>query len=66
LCDDEKDTGEEMIGFELIEKLKSLDSDELTIVVRGENTVAGISDIYVDHDHTDGSAFISIDLENEI
>jgi len=55
-----------MIGFELIEKLKSLDSDELTIVVRGENTVAGISDIYVDHDHTDGSAFISIDLENEI
>ena len=54
-----------MIGFELIEKLKSLDSDELEVVVRGENVVAGISDVYIDHDHSDDSPFIAVDLENE-
>jgi hypothetical protein len=55
-----------MIGFELIEKLKSLDFGELEVVIRGENTVAGISEVYIDHDHTDDSSFIAIDLENEI
>jgi len=55
-----------MIGFELIEKLKSLDFDELEVIVRGENVVAGISDVCIDHNHTDDSAFIAIDLENEI
>ena len=54
-----------MTGFELIEKLKIF-TGELKVVVRGENVVADIRDVYIDHDHTDNSPFISIDLENEI
>lgn len=48
---------------EVIRKLKSCD-EELEIVVRGMDCLGGISDIYIDHDHTDGSFFIAIDIES--
>lgn len=54
-----------MKATELIEKLRELDG-ELDIIVRGLDVIGDIGDIYVDHDHTDDSPFISIDLENEI
>lgn len=54
-----------MNGSELIEKLRVLDG-ELPIIVRGMDVVADISNVYIDHDHTDDSPFIAIDLEDEI
>ena len=50
-----------MKAIELIEKLRDLDG-ELNVIVRGMDVIADIDDIYIDHDHTDDSPFISIDL----
>ena len=55
-----------MEKLELLEKINSLKCGNLTVIVRGEDCVADISDVYVDNDHTDDSEFISIDLENKI
>ncbi len=52
-----------MTSFELIEKLRAL--GDLKLLIRGENVIADIGAVYRDHDHSDDSPFISIDLENE-
>ena len=49
---------------ELISMLLKVDQ-ELAVIVRGENIITEISEIYVDTDHTDDSEFLSIDLEPE-
>jgi len=54
-----------MEKIELLKKINSLKCDDLTVIVRGENCIADISDVYVDTNHSDESEFISIDLENE-
>ena len=53
-----------MILSELLQKLSQLDAN-LEVIVRGEDTIAEILDVYEDSDHTDDSRFISIDLENK-
>ena len=55
-----------MNKFELIEALNNLKCGDAPIVIRGESVVAGISDVYIDHDHTDDSEFVAIDLEERI
>ncbi len=49
---------------EIKKKLSGVD-DKLTVLVRGENVVAGIDGIYIDHDHSDDSPFLAIELEPE-
>ena len=52
-----------MILSELLRKLSHFDAN-LDVIVRGEDTIADISNVTEDFDHTDDSRFISIDLEN--
>ena len=52
-----------MILSELLQKLSRFDAN-LDVIVRGEDTIADISNVTEDFDHTDDSRFISIDLED--
>lgn len=49
--------------FELADKVCGL--SDMDIVVRGEDVVADIAYVTVDHDHGDNTPFLAIDLENE-
>jgi len=51
---------------ELIKKVNNLQCGDLPVLVRGEDVIAEISDVYIDSSHSDDSEFISIDLENKI
>ena len=56
----------ELTAKELVAKISmEVEDEDMPVVVRGENVVSGISDVYIDFDHTDDSKFISIDLLNE-
>lgn len=50
---------------ELIEKLKNLDCGTLEIVVRGEDVVGGVADVYLDFDHTDDDPFVALDVDTD-
>lgn len=54
-----------MILSELLQRLSQFDTN-LDVIIRGENIISDISDIYEDFNHTDESRFISIDLENDV
>ena len=57
-----------MIVVRLIEKLTELMKElgeDTYVIVRGFDVVADISDVYVDSDHGNEKAFISIDLEED-
>ena len=52
-----------MILSEPLRQLEQFDTT-LDVIVRSDDTIADISDVTEDFDHTDDSRFISIDLEN--
>ena len=53
-----------MILSELLRKLSHFDAN-LDVIVRGEDTIADISDVTGDFDYGNDSKFISIDLESK-
>lgn len=61
----EKNAGCKMNAEDLIEKITSLKCGNIPVIVRSENVIADILDVYIDHDHTDDSPFLSIDLCDE-